>query len=199
MKVYTDIEQQSEEWFKIRLWKMTASNATAIGNCWKGLDTYITDMMAEKFSCQDWEKFWSDHTDRGNELEPQARSLYELEKMVSIQQVSFIEYNEFIWCSPDGLVWEDGWVEIKCPSDKVFFRMLIDDTEKIDSDYLWQVQMNLWVTKREWWDLVFYNPNYEQSLKVFRITPDPEKFAKLEAGFQIGIAKIREISSKFKK
>lgn len=64
--------------------------------------------------------------------------------------------------------------------------MLLDGTEKaIDSDYLWQVQMNLWVTKRKWWDLVFYNPNYEQSLMIFRILPDPEKFAKLEAGFQI--------------
>jgi len=75
--------------------------------------------------------------------------------------------------------------------------MLLDGTEKaIDSDYIWQVQHTLWVTKRDWWDLAFYNCNYEQSLIVFRITPDPEKFAKLEAGFAIGIQKIRDIKNK---
>lgn len=200
MQIHREIEQQSKEWFDMRKGKMTASHATAIGNCWKGLDSYILEMMSETFSSAEKEHYSNDHTDRGNELEPQARSLYELEKMVTVDQVTFIEYNEYIGCSPDGLIDEEWGLEIKCPKDSVFFKMLLDGTEKaIDSDYLWQVQMNLWATKRKWWDLVFYNPNYEQSLIVFRITPDPEKFAKLEAGFQIGIAKIREISSKFKK
>lgn len=60
--------------------------------------------------------------------------------------------------------------------------MLLDGTEKaIDSDYVWQIQMSLWVTKRKWWDFLAYNPNYEKSSIPFRIYPDPEKFAKLEA------------------
>lgn len=76
--------------------------------------------------------------------------------------------------------------------------MLLDGTEKsIDSDYIWQIQMSLWVTKRKWWDFLAYNPNYEKSLIQFRIYPDPEKFAKLEAGFETGIKMIREIQSKF--
>lgn len=200
MKIYRDVEQGSEDWFKMRLWKMTASNATAIWNCGKGLDSYIIEMMAESYSAGEKERYTNEHTERWHELEWQARSIYELENDVKVDQVSFIEYNDFIGCSPDGLIGEEWGLEIKCPSDVKFFKMLLDGTEKsIDSDYIWQVQHTLWVTKRKWWDLAFYNCNYEQSLIIFRITPDPEKFAKLEAGFQIGIAKIREIQFKFKK
>lgn len=64
-------------------------------------------MMSETFSSAEKEHYSNDHTDRGNELEPQARSLYELEKMVTVDQVTFIEYNEYIGCSPDGLIDEE--------------------------------------------------------------------------------------------
>ncbi len=199
MKIYTEIIQQSPEWFNMRKGKMTASHATAIGNNGKGLETYILEMMAESFSSAEKEQYSNEHTNRWNELEPQARSLYELETMNTVDQVSFIEYNEFIGCSPDWLIWEDGWIEIKCPSDVKFFKIILDWTEKsIDSDYIWQVQMSLFITKRKWWDLCFYNPNYEKSLIIFRILPDKEKFKKLEEWFSIGINKIKEISLKIK-
>ena len=61
-------------------------------------------MMAESFSSAPKEVYSNEHTARGNELEPLARGVYELENMVTVDQVSFIEYNEFIGCSPDGLV-----------------------------------------------------------------------------------------------
>lgn len=200
MKIHKDIEQQSQEWFDLRKGKMTASNAQAIWNNWKGLETYIIEMMAESFSSAPKEVYSNEHTARGNELEPLARGVYELENMVTVDQVSFIEYNEFIGCSPDGLVWEEWGLEIKCQNDVKHFKMIIDWIEKnLDSGYVWQVQMNLWVTKRQWWDLAFYNPNFKQSLLVTRIFPDPKKFADLEAGFQTGIARIKEIKSAFSK
>lgn len=200
MKIHKDIEQQSQEWFDLRKWKMTASNAQAIWNNWKGLETYIVEMMAESFSSAPKEVYSNEHTARGNELEPLARWVYELENMLTVDQVSFIEYNEFIGCSPDGLVWEEWGLEIKCQNDVKHFKMIIDGIEKnLDSGYVWQVQMNLWVTKRKWWDLAFYNPNFKESLLVTRIFPDPEKFAALESGFQTGIARIKEIRSKFQK
>lgn len=200
MKIHKDIEQQSQEWFDLRKGKMTASNAQAIWNNWKGLETYIIEMMAESFSSAPKEIYSNEHTARGNELEPLARWIYELENMVTVDQVSFIEYNEFIGCSPDGLVWEEWGLEIKCQNDVKHFKMIIDGIEKnLDSGYVWQVQMNLWVTKRQWWDLAFYNPNFKQSLLVTRIFPDPKKFAELEAGFQTGIARIKEIRSAFSK
>lgn len=63
--------------------------------------------MAESYSSAERENYSNEHTDRGNELEPQARSLYELENMVKVETVSFIEYNEYIGCSPDGLIVEN--------------------------------------------------------------------------------------------
>lgn len=75
---------------------MTASHATAIGNNGKGLETYILEMMAESYSSGEKERYSNEHTERGNELEGQARSIYELENMVTVDQVSFIEYNQYI-------------------------------------------------------------------------------------------------------
>jgi len=82
MKIHRNIEQASPEWFALRLWKMTASHATAIGNNGKGLETYILEMMAESFSSAEKEQYSNEHTERWNELEGQARSIYELEKAV---------------------------------------------------------------------------------------------------------------------
>jgi len=196
MKIH-QIEQGSPDWFTIRLGKLTASNAQAIGNVGKGLETYVYEMLAEKYSSGENEQYTNSHIERGNELEALARSLYEMERGVEVQQVGFVEYNEFVGCSPDGFVGEDGGLEIKCHADKKHFRMLVNGEKEIDSAYIWQVQMNLIITGREWWDLVFYNPNYEKTMIVFRITPDTKKFAALESGFEVGEKLIKELESKF--
>lgn len=196
MQIYNNIEQGSEEWFEVRKGKLTASHAQAIGNCGKGLDTYIIEMMSEYYSSGEKEQFTSKHIDRGNELEPIARQVYSLEKGVEVEEVGFIEYSEYIGCSPDGLVGEDGGIEIKSIDDTGYFKYLLNGENEIDTKYLWQVQMNLLITGRKWWDLVIYNPNYKKSMLVFRIEPDKEKFEALEKGFKIGIEKILEIKKK---
>lgn len=196
IKIHRKIEQGSEEWFDLRAGKMTASHAQAIGNHGKGLDTYIVDMMAEFYSSGEAEQFSNKHTDRGNELEPVARQVYEFENDVEVDTVGFIEYNEYIGVSPDGLVGEDGGIEIKCVDDTAYFKHLLNGESEIDSKYIWQVQMSLKVTGRKWWDLVIYNPNYTKSMCVYRIVPDEEKFAELEIGFAKGIELINNIKNK---
>ena len=78
MKIYKDINQGSPEWFEIRVGKVTASHAQAIGNNGKGLDTYLLEVVSEMFSSSEKEHYSNEHTERGNELEPIARSMYEL-------------------------------------------------------------------------------------------------------------------------
>lgn len=197
MKIYTDIEQQSPEWFAIRKGKMTASNAQAIWNAWKWLETYIYELMAESISSWEKETYSNEHTNRGNEFEPIARSLYELETWCTVEQVTFVEYNDMIGCSPDWFIWDDWWLEIKCQNDVKHMKLIISWEKEIDSAYIWQVQFNLWVTKRKWWDLCFFNPNFEKSIITFRIYPDTDKFSKIEKWLEIGINMIREIKSKF--
>lgn len=194
-----EVVQGSPEWFEARKGKMTASEATAIGNCGKGLETYIRSLMAEYFSSVEKEHFTSRDTERGNELEPIARSVYEFENSVEVQKIGFVEYSEYVGCSPDGLVDEDGGVEIKCINDPKYFDHLLDGSKRIDSGYEWQCQMNLLITGRKWWDLIYYNPNYQFSTCVYRIFPDPEKFAALEKGFALGEELIKSIKEKINK
>lgn len=194
MKIH-NLEQQSPEWFKVREGKMTASHATAIGNCGKGLDTYINDLMSEYYSSGEKEYFGSKETDRGNEYEPIAREVYGFENNVTVDEIGFIEHDEYVGCSPDGLVGEEGGIEIKSVGDKGYLKYLLEGEKAIDSSYNWQIQMNLLITSRKWWDLIIYNPNFKKSMCVFRIYPDLDKFAKLEEGFIKGTEMIKNIKS----
>ena len=199
MKIIKDIKQQSPEWFKIREGKMTASHAQAIGNAGKGLETYVYDLVAEEYSSAEKEHFTNEHTERGNELEEVARGIYELENNVSVEQVTFVEYNEYVGCSPDGLVGEDGLIEIKSLIDTEYLKYLIFGEKQIDTKYIWQCQMQMLVTGRKWNDLVIYNPNFKKSMLVFRIEQDKEMFDKLLNGFEVGKKLILELKEKLKK
>lgn len=198
MKIIKDIEQGTPEWFAIRSGKMTASHAQAIGNVGKGLETYIYDLVAEEYSSAEKEQFSNEHTERGNELESTARGIYELENMVDVNQVTFVEYNDYVGCSPDGLVGEDGLIEIKCPNDTEYLKYLIFGEGQIDTKYIWQCQMQMLVTDRKWNDLIIYNPNFNKSMLVFRINPDKDMFEKLLNGFEVGKNKKLEIKEKLK-
>jgi len=193
-KTYKNIEQGSEEWFELRKGKMTASNATAIGTCGKGLDTYVLKKVAEMLSSGARDNYTNKDLERGNELEPIARTIYELETGNDVYEVGFIEKDEYSGCSPDGLVEKDGGIEIKCVDDIHYIKILLSD--KIESAYNWQIQMNLLISKRKWWDFVVYNPNFKKSIIIQRILPDKEKFAKLEQGLIEGEKQIKSILKK---
>ncbi len=189
-----NIEQQSDAWFAIRKGKMTASHADAIANARTGLNTYIYKILAEQYSSGEVDFYSNKHIERGNDLESIARAMYELENNVVVNQVGFIEHNEYVGCSPDGLVGEDGGIEIKCHDDIAHFRMLVDG--ELDSKYIWQIQMNLLITDRKWFDYVAFNPNYKQSLIIIRVFPNEAKHQKLLKGFEIGENLIKFIKEK---
>ena len=194
MKIHT-MEQGTDEWFAVRNGKMTASHAQAIGSCGKGLETYCWQVVAESLSSGEKEFYTNKDMERGNELEAQAISMYELEKGVETEIVGFVEHNEYVGASPDRLVGEDGMVEVKCPNDINFFKGLVE--KKIDSKYEWQMQMQMFVTGRKWCDFVAYNPNFENSLFIMRVNLDPEKQEKLKQGIALGTEKIKAIQAKY--
>jgi putative phage-type endonuclease len=191
MKTYKTIEQGTPEWFEVRKLKLTASNAQAIGNAGKGLESLVTEMMAEYYSTAEKEHFTNKDTERGNELEEFAREMYELEKDIEVEQVGFIEENEYVGFSPDGLVARDGLVEFKSLNDVGHYKIIREGEKEIDTKYIWQTQMQLLISKRKWCDLVFYNPNFEKSLIIFRIEPNKETFEKLKVGIAKGIELIK--------
>ncbi len=189
-----NMEQRSDEWFAIKKGKASASRAQAIGNGGKGLENYVIEIMAEYYSIAERENYINEHMQRGIELEPIAKQVYELEHDCEVREIGFAEYNEYIGCSPDGLVGKDGMIEIKCPCDRIYLGILIN--EKIDSGYVWQCQMNMLILKRKWCDLIFYNPNFKKSMYIKRLKADKKTHEKLLKGFEKVEEEIIKIKNK---
>jgi hypothetical protein len=191
MKIFDNIIQGTEEWHLIKKGKMSASHATAIGNYGKGLETYcrqiVRDMIIERQS------YTNKDMERGNELEPIARLSYEFENNCTVKQVGFIQYSDFVGYSPDGLVSEDGLIELKARNDEIHFGLLLGDS--VDSTTIWQMNMGMLVSDRKWCDFGSYNPNFKQSLFVKRFYPDQSKFDALLKGFEMGESMIKKLLS----
>jgi exodeoxyribonuclease (lambda-induced) len=180
----------------LRKGKLTASNAQCIAYNGKGLESYVYSLLAEKYS-NNRDNYTNNDIQRGVELEEQARMTYEIENS-KVEQVGFIEMNKYVGCSPDGLIGKQGGLEIKCPNDKNYFMLLVNGQKEIKAEYIWQCQMSMLIAEREWWDLCFYNPNFEKNMLVFKIMADQEKFAKLRTGIDTGIRLIKQIEKKLK-
>ena len=194
MIIHDTIEQGTEELFALRKGKMTASHAQAIAANGKGLETYIYKMQSEVYSSGEVEYYSNKDMERGNELEEAARVAYEFETGNTVRTVAFIEYNDHVGASPDGLVDDDpegeGGIEVKCKNDEKYFRQLMIGEKEIESAHKAQIQMNMLVSGRKWWDYVVYNPNFKKSLYIKRFYADPEFHEKLILGFAAGKKKI---------
>ena len=196
MKIY-NFEQRTEDWYNIRKGKMTASNAETIIANGKGLETYIYNLMAEYYSSAEKENYINADMQRGIDLEPEARLEFEFYTDLDVQEVGFIEYNDFIGVSPDGLIGDDGLIEIKCPNDSIYFKLLLSN--KIKPEYIAQMQMQMYVTDRQYCYFVSYNPNFEKSLYIKKINRDEEMIDKLKKGLERGTELIKEIKKNFRK
>jgi putative phage-type endonuclease len=187
MKIH-NIEQGTPEWHEVRKLKMTASNATAIGNCGAGLKTYIKEIILNAIA--EKEHYSNSDIERGHELEPIARSMYEFEKGVEIKEVGFIEFNEYVGYSPDGLVNEDGLVEIKARNNSKHLDIILSN--EAESSVIWQMNMGMYVSGRDWCDFISFNPNFKKSLFVKRYYRDSEKIEAIKKGLELGEKMIKE-------
>lgn len=192
-----DIIQRTPEWIEIKRGKMSASNAETIIANGKGLETYIYNLMAEYYSSAEKESYINADMQRGIDLEPEARLEFEFYTGLDVQEIGFVEYNDFIGVSPDGLVGDDGLIEIKCPNDSIYFKLLLSNN--IKPEYIAQMQMQMYVTDRQYCYFVSYNPNFEKSLYIKKINRDEEMIEKLKKGLERGTQLIKEIKKNFRK
>ena len=166
------IEQGSPEWFAIRLGKVTASRITDVlakvktGEAVTRED-YRTELVVQRLTNQPSEPFTNPAMEWGVEQEPMARIAYEAQANVFVEQVSFVEHPTIEWfgCSPDGLVGEEGLIEIKCPSSKNHIKYLLGG--KPPAKYIPQMQCQMAVTGRKWCDFVSYDPRLPEDLQLF--------------------------------
>lgn len=188
-------DQLSPEWFEIRAKRMTASHASAIGNCGKGLVTYINEMMQDHYALNPKESFHNHHTERGNDLEDSAGFRYSMETGLETKKIGFVIHSDFVGVSPDSFAGENGLCEIKCRDRKAYWIML--NTGKLQSSEIWQSNMQMLVCQKNWCDVTYYNPEYKKDLIITRLEPDQKKFDDLKKGFSIGQEMIEELVNKW--
>ncbi len=168
MKIIETCEQGSAEWLNMRLGKLTASRVKDVLSKGRGntpsktAESYMMELIAEVLTGESKPFFENDAMRWGTETEPQARSMYEVNNdFVSVKEVAFVEINDRVGISPDGLVGDDGLLEIKCPTTTTqITRALSGD---YSADYKAQIQMQLWVTGRQWCDFVSFDPRLDCS------------------------------------
>jgi putative phage-type endonuclease len=195
MKIYKDLQQGTDEWHKLRLGKLGSSCARAVAVNGKGLETKCYQKAAELICGEKEESYTNEHMKRGIRLEGMARSVYEIETGNLVEQVGYIEFSEFVGGSPDGLVGDDGLIEIKCPSNTNYIRNLYKG--KIDTKYIWQMQHLMYISGRKWCDFIMFNESLNK-IFISRIDRDESKIEKLKIGLEAGEKKIKSILERVK-
>ena len=162
-----DCEQGSEEWLKARLGIPTATGfeniVTATGKKSNGQIKYMAELIEESILGLQDNTCRSNFMERGNQLEPLARSAYEFITGNDVIQVGgvYLDEHKEVMVSPDGLIPElKKGLELKCPKMSTHIRYLLEGG--VPAEYIIQVQANLWVTGYDTWDFVSYCPEYQK-------------------------------------
>lgn len=161
------MEQRTEEWHAARKGRITASSVGAI----LGHAPYATRDDVMRRMVREWvgaepEFEGNIATEYGTRNEAGALTEYMMETGNSVEYVGFITREDWAGCSPDGLICEDGGLEIKCPfglrkDEAPAFKSIFDQPHYFD-----QVQFSIWVTNRSWWNFYQWSPNGTSMEKV---------------------------------
>jgi len=127
-----EANQGSKEWLAERAGRVTASALSNVmmAKTAAGYQNYMAQLVCERLTGQPVETFKSAAMEHGNETEPQARAFYELETGNDVAEVGFIPHPLIEWsgASPDGLIGDDGLIEIKCPQPAKHIKNLTGGT-----------------------------------------------------------------------
>jgi putative phage-type endonuclease len=193
-------EQRTPEWFAERLGKVTASKvADVLARTKSGWGAsragYAAQLIAERLTGKPTVLFENDAMRWGNEQEPLARDAYAFYVDADVSQCGFITHPTIAMsgASPDGLVGEDGLVEIKAPNTATHIDTLLD--EPISNRYVLQMQWQLACTGRKWCDFVSFDPRLPEHMRLFvkRFKRDEKVIAELEREVALF---LREIDTK---
>jgi putative phage-type endonuclease len=179
------MEQGTEEWFNIRIGKVTASRvADVLAKTKTGYsttrDNYMAQLVCERLTGQKGESFTNAAMQHGTETEPLARAAYEARYDVLVDEVGFVSHPtiEMSGASPDGLVGDDGLIEIKCPNTATHIETLL--SESVPNKYYTQMQFQIACTGRKWCDFVSFDNRLPTELQMFvKRVPRDDMYIKL--------------------
>lgn len=168
----SEIIQGSPEWLAIRCGKITASRvADLMARTKTGYGAsranYMAELICERLTGQPAERFTNAAMQWGTETEPQARAMYEFISGVNVDQVGFVPHGTIasFGASPDGLIGDDGMVEIKCPNSATHIETLLNGS--VDGKYNTQMQAQMACTGRKWCDFVSFDPRLPAEMQMF--------------------------------
>ena len=166
------MDQRSDEWFAARLGKVTASRvADVMAKTKSGYSAsragYMAELIVERLTGKQGDSYQNAAMMWGTNTEPLARAAYEAHRGVLVEEVGFVPHPTIpmTGASPDGLVGDDGLVEIKCPNTATHIDTLMGDT--VPSKYMLQMQWQMACTGRQWCDFVSFDPRMPENMQLF--------------------------------
>ena len=178
---FLDVPQNNDEWLDLRMGKVTGSSCSKMMANYgkpfgdpakKAAVTIAIEQLTGKRSAN--ESYRNSQMQRGHDQEPFARELYENTYFVDVTNGGFFDCGQ-CGCSPDGLVNDDGIIEIKSVISHVHYANIKRAT--FDPAYKWQLYFNLLKTEREWIDFVSYCADFpiDKQLYTYRINKSDSK------------------------
>lgn len=174
--------QRTAEWFEARTGCLTASAVADIlkskktGKYNKSRESLMNTIIAERVSGNARDNFTSAAMQWGIDHEDDARTAYEVHTGNLVELTGFIPHPEvkYLGASPDGLIDDDGILEIKCPNPATHISYLRGGV--VPEEYRPQVLLQLVVTGRKWCDFVSYDPRAKElAFFCVRWTPTQEE------------------------
>lgn len=181
------IEQGTDEWHKQRLGKVTASKmADVMAKTKTGWGAaranYMAALLCERLTGNPTEYYVNGAMQWGTDCEPKARAAYEFDTGTTVKECGFIDHPsiEMSGASPDGLIGDDGLIEIKCPNTATHLDFLLGG--KVDKKYVLQMQWQMACTGRKWCDFMSFDPRLPLDLQshVVRVERDDKAIEDME-------------------
>jgi putative phage-type endonuclease len=196
-----ELEQRTPEWFDIRRGKVTASRIGDIlktirnGNWAASRRNYAAQLVAERLTGQTHERFFTNEAmEWGKDQEPIARQLYCAKVGNVVTEIGFVDHPTIpmAGASPDGLVGNDGLLEIKCLIPANHQEVLL--TGDIKDHYKLQMYWQMACTKRRWCDFVSYDPSLPEHMQLFihRLEWNEAEISNLEMEVKIFLDEVAE-------
>jgi len=179
--------EEREAWLQARCGKVGASMIHAIMARTKSgysasRDNYMSDLLIERLTGRPTETYQSEAMLHGINTEPQAKAFYELETGNQVVNVGFIPHPfiENAGASPDGLIGDDGLIEVKCKNTANHIDFLLN--ENIEQKHIYQMQWQMEVTGRKWCDFVSFDNRLPERLqmKIVRVERDDSLIAEIK-------------------
>ena len=176
--------QRTDDWYAKRTGRFTASQIfnLLMKPTTAGYQNYISQIVAERLTGESaGSDYVSDAMQNGIDLEPRARTLYEIQTGNTVDEIDFVVHPDIpnFGASPDGIV-GDGLIEIKCRNLSKHIKVILGD--KVDRTAMIQMQSQMMCTGSEWCDYVHFNPQMpvDIQLHIKRVYPDIELQADIE-------------------